>query len=483
LEINQHWWWNIMKTDLTFSSRQVVFGVEQSPFALGPNQRSLCLFVDSELVSEGAAAQLFDELSSHPALETISSQKDGEDQVIFGDRSDDPLDVLLVEIKTDTGSKYTGIPLTSRWENLAREPDLRNALVLPPGPWTEESYRLRQHLLIEVAKSIDSDVFVTDDHFLLEFGPPASHGLNIVSSPDAVALIGSYLRNRGDFTIQKSGRSTHKLGRGLFYWVLARELLPNGWRWFSAIVASNDQTKVDLIGLGSSALTRVAQALKARDRMHWQFFQPHNNDTADDALFYLDMILLSLSAAFDVVAQVADVALSMGSKPAQHISWNSDSWRRELRKPRNSPALDAAISPTSPHGQVHRLLSLLRNSIHGEALRTVALVDWRRRREHVLVLPRADQAEARYLLSQLGGLDSWGSEELGELGIGVRPGRVPEQLLPRATAALNELMARTPVDRLPGIDPNAEIPPGPPLDNDHIWGEDTRRRVRLLSGL
>jgi hypothetical protein len=465
-----------MQTNLNFSS----YRGNKSPFTLGPEQRPLRIFIDREHLIDGKPTQLLDEFASHDELVGVTTHKDGQDRIVFGERSDD---LLRVQVITDSGVIHTGVTFVSQWDELARQPILRDGLILPSGPWTDEVYRLRQYLLAKVAESLRADAFITDDPFLLDFRRPDFIPLNFVSSRDAVALIGSYLRNRRDFTIEMGTLKgdtplTRKLGRGLFYWVLGRDLLPNSWRWFDAIVMSDGATGGDLTSLGQSALTRLAQALKARDHAHWQLLQPHDNETADDTLFYLDMLLLSLSAAFDVVAHVADAALGLASRP-QYISWNSNSWRADLRD--GHQPLDAAMAPSAPYGQIHRLLSLLRNSIHGEALKTLAQKSGWEPLENLLVLPKADRDALRYLLSQLGGLDIWGHEDIAGLFACVRPGMVIEQLAPLAAAALNELMALTPVERLPGLGQTSHIMEGPPAHG--IWGEETRHRVRLLSGL
>jgi hypothetical protein len=190
-------------------------------------------------------------------------------------------------------------------------------------------------------------------------------------------------------------------------------------------------------------------------------------------------MLVSLSAAFDVVARVVDKALGLNSKP-QHISWNSEGWRRAVRALTRD--FDTCLAPNQSHGQVFRVLSILRNSIHGEALRTIALRDERKPIENILVVPRSDQHEFIHLLDQLGGRDLWGFRDIADMFTCVRPGMVTEQLMPRAAGALNEIMKLTPVEQLPGITPQTQLMTGPAA-NDDWWGEDTRRRVRFLSGL
>jgi hypothetical protein len=460
-----------MKTGLSYFSKHD----HQSPFMPGQKARPLRLFVDREHLTEGRATQLLDEFAFHEGLVAVTTQGDNPNRIVLTDRRDD---MQLAEVSSDAGITYMGVTNVSQWSRLARQPILREGLVLPPGPWNHEAYRLNQYLLTQFANSLHSDAFVTDDPFLLQFRRHNFIPLMYLSSAEAVALIGSFLRSRGDFTIQAGKGTSRTLHRGIFYWVLGRELLPAGWRWFSSIVASDMATSNDLVDLGQSVLKRMEQALKARDRAHWQLLQPHNNETADEAIFYIDVILLSLSAAFDVVARVADVVLELGTKP-NAISWNSDRWRRALRA--KDQDLDSAMVPFTPHGQVHRLLSLLRNSIHGEGLNTLAVERAGKPKEHLLLLSKADRDELRHLLRELGGQDRWGYQDLADDDLCIRLGTLVEELIPRVASALNELMDLTKVELLPRLEQDTELLPGPPADG--VWEEATRLRVRLLGGI
>jgi hypothetical protein len=174
----------------------------------------------------------------------------------------------------------------------------------------------------------------------------------------------------------------------------------------------------------------------------------------------------------------------MDSKPWS-ISWRN--WRKKtgwrVRLQQASPELHAAMSPGSSHAQAHEVLSLLRNSIHGEALNTLPVKRGSRTPiEHLLVLPPADRRKLKPLLTQLGGLERWGYEDLPGRYACVKAELVTEQLLPRGVRALDKLMSLTPVEELPGLPPDAELETGPPEDKAQ-WSEDMRHRIRLFSGL
>lgn len=115
-----------------------------------------------------------------------------------------------------------------------------------------------------------------------------------MSPEDAAAVVGLYLRQRNEFTIWKGQPAgTLESNRGLFYWVLTRRMLPAGWRWFGACVASSEDQEIsELVLLAQSALVRLGRALRARDRVLVQFQLEQDNETAVEALFYLDVVRL-----------------------------------------------------------------------------------------------------------------------------------------------------------------------------------------------
>jgi hypothetical protein len=142
----------------------------------------------------------------------VTSRK-GEERIVFGEREGGDLDVLRVQVITDKGVIRSGIIYAHQWDHFARKPVLKDGLILPSGPWTDEEYRLLQYRLAQTAVSLDADVFVTDDPFLLEFRRPDFISINFLSSVDSLALIGSYLRRRDDYTILKSDMLIKRLER------------------------------------------------------------------------------------------------------------------------------------------------------------------------------------------------------------------------------------------------------------------------------
>jgi hypothetical protein len=232
--------------------------------------------------------------------------------------------------------------------------------------------------------------------------------------------------------------------------------------------------------VGHSAMERVDRALRARDRLHRELQRPPTRDTADESLFYLDVTLLMLGGAFDATARVADAVHTLGT-PRHQVSWASERWLRRLNGV--NQRLAALMSVHSPARVARDLVAVLRNTIHGEAMRTITYQAGGKRDE-LAVIPKALEAELEDLATGAGGAAGLGLDRLPSGHLYIHPGTYVEGVLPLAFAALNEIMDTTPVEQLSGVDP-AELSQGPPNEETHenIFHPAIRRRLRLLAGL
>jgi len=197
----------------------------------------------------------------------------------------------------------------------------------------EEDAAYRELVVAAACSQRRIDALVTDSAFLL--GRPWGVRGNPMPPAAAVTSLGLFLRLRGDFHI--SGHL--RLDRGMFYGLAAWELVPEAWRCVSACRAAGQAIGRDSFWvLARAVVERMERALRARDRLHEQFQVPQNSDTADEALFYLDMLLVQLSGAFDALARVAHLGFGL---PGTHraASWRRTAWlarlgRRRRRLPR-----------------------------------------------------------------------------------------------------------------------------------------------------
>jgi hypothetical protein len=214
--------------------------------------------------------------------------------------------------------------------------------------------------LVLAAACADSrmDALVTDSAFLL--GRPQGVRGNPVPPVAAVASLGLFLRLHGDFHVSRD----LTLDRGMFYGLAAWELVPQAWRYVTACRSAGQAIGRDSFWmLARAVVERMERALRARDRLHEQFQIPQSHDTADEALFYLDMLLVQLNGAFDALARVAHLGLGLNGS-YRHASWRHSGWRAQLAKP--APTLAALMADETEERDALELVALLRNSVHGE---------------------------------------------------------------------------------------------------------------------
>jgi hypothetical protein len=274
------------------------------------------------------------------------------------------------------------------------------------------------------------------------------------------------------------------MNRGLYYWVGTRELLPTAWRWFTACVqqshATNDGT---LLELGQSLLGRVQRVLEARDRFHQAFDQPQNNDTAEAALSEFDSILVSLMGAVDVSARVAHLVLGVAGSP-HNAGWQRDQqWLPRVE--RAEPRLAGLFDTGTVHNQARTILKLMRNTGHGQMIRSISLQQSGRLLQTAIMLPADTETAILASMDALGGRNSWGGAAGPNRWL-VNPGVFIEQLLPRVLTMLNEVMDKTPVERLSHVNltPADRQPPGPDprAGGMDTFGERNRLSIRWQLG-
>jgi hypothetical protein len=243
---------------------------------------------------------------------------------------------------------------------------------------------LRVLLLASASRDRGADALVTGSRVLIDpaIRGPVARDSNAMPVEAALALAGLYLRARDDFTLRQLQGGRETFNRGLFYWVLARELLPSAWRSTSA-GGQHDQATGDdhVFQLFISVITRLDRALRSRDRLHHQMKLEQNNDTADEALFALDTFLVFLVGAFDAVGRAAHLTYGLDPSRIHDVSWRR-SWRTRKLAP-VAATLAQLMDNGTPARDTLDLLALLRNTVHGEALRTVAAKYWWRPRSGV----------------------------------------------------------------------------------------------------
>jgi hypothetical protein len=309
--------------------------------------------------------------------------------------------------------------------------------------------RERDALAAEVAEAVHADLYITERPYLFSTQRSMAQGVTLCGIPDALALVGLYLRSQNEYLIWRDagGRGSFRMNDGLYYWVGTRELLPSAWRWFSACVQESRATQDStLLDIGQSLLRLVQRALEARDRFHRALNLPQNNDTARSMLSELDSILVSLMGAVDSSARVAHLVLGIPGN--QHNA----GWQRSQRwlpmVASREPSLAALFDAHTPHYHTLTIVRLLRNTIHGQIMQTISLQQGARPKGTAIRLPREDEGAIISSMDALDGRAEWGVTAQTNGTFLVNPGRFIEQLFPKVVVLLNAAMEETPVESL-----------------------------------
>ena len=477
-------------------------------FETRPSLRRLIVLADDELLASPNDATLDQKvlltgLLTHPYVELLRFSNDGPPPNAPRRETGPPValqsaaegwaelqapdgsDVRGVVYAASSGVGYTGI-----WGNRpeAARRDASSSVYVDLAPDDAAERRERDALALGVAEVVHADLFITERAYLFARRLPVQ-GVTVCKPSEALALVGLYLRSQQAFVIWRGtdGFGSLNMNEGLYFWVGTRELLPAAWRWFAACVQqSNPANDRTLLELGESLLRRVQRALEARDRFHRAFNLPQNNDTARAVLSELDSILVSLMGAVDVSARVAHVVLGIAGN-VRNAGWQNDQqWLPRVATAES--ALGALFNAGTVHTHALTVLRLMRNTVHGQMIRSIALQQPGRMLETAIVLPVSASDEAAILsaIDALGGRGSWGASS-GPYRWLVDPGVFIEQLLPQIVTMLNEVMTNTPVERLSQVHlTQADCQPpalNPATGGMDTFGERSRLSIRWQLGL
>ena len=323
-----------------------------------PALRKLVVLIDAELLPEPSAAfspeLVLSGLLTHPYIKLLRYRDEGPPPWIPRKPYGPPPSVQTVAegwaellpreggdgrtlIYTDaSGPTYAGVQ--SHRAEYARR-DLKAAVYQDLDPAEAAARRERDGMAAAVAEAVHADLFITERPYLFGTRTAVALGVTICRPPEALALVGLYLRAQKEFiALRDQDGATFRLN-GFYYWVGTREVLPAAWRWNTACgqesAASGDER---LRELGESLLRRVQHALEARDRFHRAFNLPQNPDTGRTVLGELDAVLVSLMGAVDVSARVAHMVLGIPGN-AYNAGWQKDqSWLGKVATAEASPS-------------------------------------------------------------------------------------------------------------------------------------------------
>jgi hypothetical protein len=284
-----------------------------------------------------------------------------EGDVVVGEPHPQPEhDTLSVRVKTDTGTRYTGISYYSQATS--------EAVALAPKHGIDETDARDGVLLYRIGSELEADLVITASQWLLtERGRP--HGkllANLVSPEEAMAIIGLYLRwHQQPVTIGGALTRWHPTSMRHSAAYIA---MPAFERWNQAGRVWYDTTKADLTleNLNKTLLTRVSRAFQFRDSI-FALSTTMADYEPEEMLCELDSLLFSLVGAFDVAARIVDLLLHLYG--GRSIGWQYTSqkqWQTKLELPAND--LYDYTKDSSEMQRTFQVLRWLRNSVHNEAL-------------------------------------------------------------------------------------------------------------------
>jgi hypothetical protein len=465
-------------------------------FSPRPPLRSLVVLVDGNPPGDpgsGEAVELLAGLLSHESVVRLRYSDAGPPPgaerpsgsfeefvpgwVLVHDAAPEP-DHVRITWSPPSGDTVHHGGLSGNAADVAAEDDRTDAYA-DLGPADAARRRRDDAVVAMIADAVHADLLITRRPYLHAVGWDLPRKVLVATPEQALPMVSLYLRTQGAFITYRSadGTATSLMDEGLFFWTATRDLLPAGWRWLAACAQHRGHDE-SLIYLAQSAFQRVQRALQARDMALRALNRLQNNNTAEAALAQLDVVMLSLMAAADVLARVAHRVLGLvgGEYSA---GWQRGRWTAQLDEA--APELAELVSEGRDGRHVMTLLSKLRNSIHGAALDALAVGSTTARRESTLVgLPDGDVEELVAAVEALGGPQRFGIAEVLPSRLHADPAVLLDALFVDAVRLLNKLMVATPVERLEGVS-LAEADLAPPTHEP--FDERTRRSIRLQVGL
>jgi hypothetical protein len=318
------------------------------------------------------------------------------------------------------------------------------------SPVEAERRRRSDVLAAQVAdQGVDADVFVTRREYLAKAGWKVTRDATVCNPEEALTLISLYLRRQDEFILAKMGDDELRMNRGLFVWVGTRELLSEGWRWFTACVqhsGANAGSRLAL--LGQSLFQRFGRALEARDRVHFARNQLQDNDLMDEALSSLDQVFFLLMSCVDITARVAHFALRL-SGSERNAGWQNPNWVDQFRN--SQPSLAMTVAPGTTNHDALTILRLLRNSVHGSALQGMAVLRFGKPMQNYVGLPSEDETRLLRAMDNVGGRSHWSVEQVSPGNSHFDPAVLVDVLFDHVVRLINELMNATPVEQLDSV--------------------------------
>jgi hypothetical protein len=336
-----------------------------SPFGAGQFGRPLRIVVDSESMAPSPALELLQAFSGRPGVEVFTTDLMSDRRIEFG-REDSQRDAVDVRYISPGGETTLVAPAAGSLRTHARMAATEYDL--------EEQECWRALLLVRVARRHQLDAVVSGAPVLsTSMWTNSARAAGVITAESACALLGLFLRAHNDFTVQTQGGHSTFLPFEQFYRSAAISALPDFAGWLaSAWAIWRQQETAKPFALLRAIEARLGRALVARDYVNVRIRHWRPDETWDEALYFFESFLLSLSGALDALARLFDVAAGQSSKRGA-VGFRKEAWRKKIVM--IAPELEPLLSDGSHFRAVVDLVAILRNFVHGEVLSAELLSD------------------------------------------------------------------------------------------------------------
>lgn len=412
--------------------------------------------------------ELLSELSSLPELDILQTEAGSLPHIDLGDFENATDDVRVRVIYQGEPRRFTHVLYPKQYYEMAVRMGGHEAQKADVGVAFQDLLIARAHTVL------DQDILVTKSPWLL------NHPKNVFvreANPrtilDAAKVIGLFLRSRDRYVYRIVDIATLSFDRGLFYWVLVRQYLPNLWRYFSACVESQAIRKDDVLFVGQSILRRCERALQARDKIGEQFYVPQGNSTRDVMMYHFDYLTLLLGGALDAEAVIAHRVYGLAGEEKQ-ASFRRAGFVKALEQMKAKRLYALVTSQKSK--DLLAILFELRNTIHRAALTTLGYISVPHSEASYI---EVDPGLANILWAatqRLATPEEWGLVK--EVEMMIEPYTCAAMLVRECLQLIDEIAAATDIEALFMGQPAPKLMDAPPEDD--VFGSSIRKRLSLL---
>jgi hypothetical protein len=296
---------------------------------------------------------------------------------------------------------HTGIGHPRQWDDAVSR-------VLQECPIARDE-ATRDVFIAAVHQALHHDLFITDAPALLRLRGWGWLDHHTICRPsEALKIAGLYLRCRDDYSVSGPPHARVMIDRSTMYLAATRDKAPRLWRRPGAW-REIWRTHPAIARLHATVISRCRRALMARDAIGSQFYRSSQHRSEEVASYHFDYLTLLLSGAIDASARIIRRLYDLRITDQNTSLWRR-SFARELLRGGHDTIL--AIATSDDSADLRTLLAGLRNTIHGEALRTISFS--RTRGSQLLLIQVEENAQALWNATQrFGGPDAWGLMRLG----------------------------------------------------------------------